>query len=111
MPKRFSDDQVPGVLLGMEGVVLRAIGGYLAGSKAAIASREDRAGLRRARRTHECASDEHGRRQPLRTRRQDPPDFRHGDPTVNLYDWYVCIRNNPRRAVLADHCKRRGLLT
>ena len=34
----------------------------------------------------------------------------HCDPTVNLYDWYVCVRAN-RRTALADHRPRRGLLT
>jgi D-threonine aldolase len=34
----------------------------------------------------------------------------HCDPTVNLYDWYVCVRQ-PRRGGLADHRPRRGLLT
>jgi 3-hydroxy-D-aspartate aldolase len=50
--------------------------------------------------TYERASDEHGRlgisgaTEPPRAGRQDPPDPGHRDPTVNLYDWYVCVRAN-----------------
>jgi Putative serine dehydratase domain len=53
------------------------------------ARRDLRARLRRARKARPI-----GRHQPPRARRQDPPDPGHCDPTVNLYDWYVCIRNN-----------------
>jgi hypothetical protein len=28
------------------------------------------------------------------------------DPTVNLYDWYVAIRQQPRRTTLADYTER-----
>jgi 3-hydroxy-D-aspartate aldolase len=43
------------------------------------------------------ASDEHGRlgtsgrHQPARPRRHDPADPR---PTIDLYDWYICVRGN-----------------
>ena len=48
--------------------------------------------------TYERASDEHGRlavsvaTRPPRPRRHDSPRPRPLRPTVNLYDWYVCIR-------------------
>jgi 3-hydroxy-D-aspartate aldolase len=50
--------------------------------------------------TYERASDEHGRlavsaatnRLALGDKIRLIPG--HCDPTVNLYDWYVCIRNN-----------------
>jgi 3-hydroxy-D-aspartate aldolase len=50
--------------------------------------------------TYECASDEHGRlgisgatnRLALGDKIRLVPG--HCDPTVNLYDWYVCIRDN-----------------
>jgi D-threonine aldolase len=44
--------------------------------------------------TYERVSDERGRHQPARARRQDAPDPGHCDPTVNLYDRYVCVRGN-----------------
>ena len=67
--------------------------------------------------TYERASDEHGRlgisgatnRLGLGDKVRLIPG--HCDPTVNLYDWYVCIRDNPRRANLADHRPRGGVLT
>src|SRR5262249_53043909 len=70
--------------------------------------------------TYERASDEHGclavsaatNRLGLGDKIRLVPG--HCDPTVNLYDWYVGIRNNrqqPRRTTLADHRPRRGLLT
>ena len=67
--------------------------------------------------TYERASDEHGRlavsaatnRLGLGDKIRLIPG--HCDPTVNLYDWYVCIRARPRRANLADHRPRRGVLT
>ena len=33
----------------------------------------------------------------------------HCDPTVNLYDWYVCVRGGRGRGAVADHRARRGL--
>jgi 3-hydroxy-D-aspartate aldolase len=58
------------------------------------------AGLRRARATYERASDVHGRlavsaatnRLGLGDKIRLIPG--HCEPTVNLYDWYVCIRGN-----------------
>jgi D-serine deaminase-like pyridoxal phosphate-dependent protein len=50
--------------------------------------------------TYERASDEHGRLAvaSATNRLQIGDKLRlipgHCDPTVNLYDWYVCIRNN-----------------
>jgi 3-hydroxy-D-aspartate aldolase len=41
--------------------------------------------------TYERASDEHGRLAVSAEIRLIPG---HCDPTVNLYDWYVCIRTN-----------------
>jgi D-threonine aldolase len=63
--------------------------------------------------TYERASDEHGRlavaaatnRLALGDKIRLIPG--HCDPTVNLYDWYVCVR----RAALADYRPRRGALT
>jgi len=62
--------------------------------------------------TYERASDEHGRlavsastnRVGLGGKSRLIPG--RCDPTVNLYDWYVCCSREPRRAALADH--RRG---
>jgi hypothetical protein len=58
------------------------------------------AALRQPAATYEHASDEHGRlavsaatnRLALGDKIRLIPG--HCDPTVNLYDWYVCIRNN-----------------
>jgi 3-hydroxy-D-aspartate aldolase len=63
---------------------------------------EDRAivGLRRARRDYERASDEHGRLAvSAATNRLGLGDGirlipGHCDPTVNLYEWYVCVRGS-----------------
>src|SRR5690349_13335183 len=67
--------------------------------------------------TYERASDEHGRlalsaatnRLGLGDKLRLIPG--HCEPTVNLSDWYVCTRAQPRRAVLAYHRPRAGILT
>jgi D-serine deaminase-like pyridoxal phosphate-dependent protein len=66
--------------------------------------------------TYERASDEHGRlavsavanRLGLGDKIRLIPG--HCDPTVNPYDWYVCVRGNRVEQVLADHRARRRLL-
>ncbi len=67
--------------------------------------------------TYERASDEHGRlavsaatnRLGLGDKIRLIPG--HCDPTVNLYDWYVCVRGNRVEQRLADHRPRGGVLT
>jgi 3-hydroxy-D-aspartate aldolase len=62
--------------------------------------------------SYERASDKHGRlgisgaTNRLRIGDKLPLVPGHCDPTVNLYDWYVCVR----RAALAHHRPRRGVL-
>jgi hypothetical protein len=66
--------------------------------------------------TYERASDEHGHlgiagatnRLVLGDRIRLVPG--HCEPTVNLFDWYVCVRANRVEQTLAHHRKRRGLL-
>ena len=67
--------------------------------------------------TYERASDEHGRlavsastnRLGLGDKIRLIPG--HCDPTVNLYDWYVCIRGNRVEQIWPITAKRGGILT
>ena len=66
--------------------------------------------------TYERASDEHGRlavsgatnRLQIGVRSASIPG--HRDPTVNLYDWYVCIRKNRVEQLWPITARRGGVL-
>jgi D-serine deaminase-like pyridoxal phosphate-dependent protein len=67
--------------------------------------------------TYERASDEHGRlavsattnRLGLGDKIRLIPG--HCDSTVNLYDWYICVRGNPVEQVWQINSQRGGVLT
>jgi hypothetical protein len=96
---------------------LRAKPLRLAGLKALAFDSDPPLGSDEPAATYERVSDEHGRLAvSAATNRLNIGDKirlipGHCDPTVNLYDWYVCVPRQPRRTTLADHRPRRGVLT